>query len=130
MTPIEPEEVTPSDGERTRNPGEWAQLTTGEHRLVQAVAKRERRIQWWKAIGLAGGAIAIVQFLNTAGPCSATWKFQTTEAAAVDKTINTADHTAIRQETATAIGSVRDAVDAGNRAVIEAVVDLKTKKGK
>jgi hypothetical protein len=111
--PIGPEESTPDligggdEPKRRRHTGNWAPMTTGEYQLAQTVAKRERRVSWWKAIGVAGGAIAVVQFFNSAGPCSTGWKFQTTDAAAkrdsqVDDWLqaNTAEHATMRQDLA------------------------------
>lgn len=121
MTPIGPEDVTPSKPPRRQHGGDWAAMTTDEYRLVQTVAKRERRISWWKAIGVAGGAVAFVQFATAAGPCATGWKFKTIEAAAQD-------HAAIRQETSTMIMRVEDKIEKGNENVLNAIVEL-SKKG-
>jgi hypothetical protein len=125
-----PEEVTPRPGYRYAKPGEYAQLTTGEHRLVNTVVKRERRTSWLKAVGVAGAAIAIMQFINSQGPCSTGWKFQSLEAAAAYRADNEDDHTAIRKETATAIQEVSSKIDEGNRTILKAVLEIKKGKNK
>lgn len=54
---------------------------TGEHPPIEPNGVARWWQSWGKIVGAIVGTFAVVQGLNTMGPCTTGWKFQTIEAA-------------------------------------------------
>jgi len=104
----------------------------GKSERIGSMATRRAAVaSWWqswgKIVAVILGTIALVQSLNTYGPCTTEWKFQTIDAARKDKETNADEHNTIRAEIdmlATGVSELRGEVRAirgDTRKILDAV---------